>query len=120
MFRCDETATKRSLGAVPGRCRRCTARLSIKISTRFTGLSAALMLRRHRLSVTVLDAGPPRNAWASEVHAYLGAERLSGTEMRQLGRRQVEQAGAPARASSRIERHAPSTKEARRQAGGPL
>lgn len=64
------------------------------IGAGFAGLAAALMLRRHRRSVILLDGGPSRNAWAHEVHGYLGAHGLSGKEMRDLGRAQVQEVGA--------------------------
>lgn len=48
----------------------------------FAGLAAALMLRRHRVRVTVVDGGPTRNALAREVHGFPGAADLSARELR--------------------------------------
>lgn len=45
------------------------------------GLSAALTLARARRSVTVVDAGEPRNAPADGVHGLLGLEGLSPVEL---------------------------------------
>lgn len=59
----------------------------------FAGLAAALVLRRHRCSVVVFDGGPSRNAWAREVHGYLGLKSISGAEMRQLACEQVMEVG---------------------------
>jgi thioredoxin reductase len=58
------------------------------------GLAAALTLRRHRVNVVVFDGGPSRNAWAREVHGYLGLNHLSGKQMRQRGLRQARSVGA--------------------------
>ncbi len=59
----------------------------------FAGLAAALFIRRHRHSVVVFDGGPSRNAWAHEVHSYLGVPHLSGAEMRRLACEQVREVG---------------------------
>jgi thioredoxin reductase len=59
----------------------------------FAGLAAALTLRRHRHSVLVFDGGPSRNAWAREVHGYLGIHGKSGAELRQLACEQVREVG---------------------------
>jgi thioredoxin reductase len=59
----------------------------------FAGLAAALTLRRHRHSVFVFDGGPCRNQWASEVHGYLGARGVSGSELHEIGREQVREVG---------------------------
>jgi thioredoxin reductase len=58
------------------------------------GLAAALTLRRHRVNVVVFDGGPSRNAWAREVHGYLGVSRVSGRQMRTRGLRQARSVGA--------------------------
>ena len=58
------------------------------------GLAAALTLRRHRRSVVVFDGGPPRNAWAQEVHGYLGVSGASGRDFQRLGCAQAEVVGA--------------------------
>jgi thioredoxin reductase len=57
------------------------------------GLAAALMARRHRLDTVVFDGGPPRNAWAREVHAYLGLSGVSGADLKRLGCDQVRAVG---------------------------
>jgi thioredoxin reductase len=67
------------------------------------GLAAALTLRRHRVSVVVFDGGPSRNAWAREVHGYLGVSHLSGRQMRARGLRQARSVGARV-VSERVER----------------
>lgn len=60
----------------------------------FAGLAAALTLRRHRHSVLVFNGGPSRNAWASEVHGYLGARGLSAAEIWRLACEQAQEVGA--------------------------
>ncbi|MDQ4007171.1 MAG: thioredoxin reductase, partial [Actinomycetota bacterium] len=45
------------------------------------GLSGALMLARARRSVSVVDAGAPRNAPAAGVHGLLGREGLPPAEL---------------------------------------
>ena len=60
----------------------------------FAGLAAALTLRRHRHSVLVFNGGPCRNAWAGEVHGYLGARGLSGAELWQAACEQAREVGA--------------------------
>lgn len=59
----------------------------------FAGLAAALTLRRHRQSVLVFDGGPSRNAWAREVHGYLGVPDLSGQQFRAGACEQVRNVG---------------------------
>jgi thioredoxin reductase/SAM-dependent methyltransferase len=53
------------------------------------GLSAALTLARARRSVTVVDAGEPRNAPADGVHGLLGLEGVSPVELLARGRADV-------------------------------
>lgn len=53
------------------------------------GLSAALTLTRARRTVTVVDAGQPRNAPADGVHGLLGLEGISPSELRTRGRDEV-------------------------------
>jgi thioredoxin reductase/2-polyprenyl-3-methyl-5-hydroxy-6-metoxy-1,4-benzoquinol methylase len=53
------------------------------------GLSAALTLARARRSVTVVDAGEPRNAPADGVHGLLGLEGVSPWELLARGRDEV-------------------------------
>ena len=59
----------------------------------FAGLAAALTLRRHRWSTVLFDGGPPRNAFAAEVHGYLGVPGASATELKLRGREQVRGVG---------------------------
>ena len=65
----------------------------VVVGAGFAGLSAALTLRRHRHTVTVLDGGPCRNQYAEEVHGYLGAKGVSGEELRRRAWDQVEEVG---------------------------
>lgn len=53
------------------------------------GLSAALTLARARRTVTVVDAGRPRNAPADGVHGLLGLEGISPSELSARGRDEV-------------------------------
>jgi thioredoxin reductase/SAM-dependent methyltransferase len=53
------------------------------------GLSAALTLARARRSVTVVDAGEPRNAPATGVHGLLALEGVSPMEVLARGRDEV-------------------------------
>lgn len=50
------------------------------------GLSAALLLGRSRRSVTVIDAGSPRNAPAHASHGFLTRDGVSPLELTRLGR----------------------------------
>lgn len=50
------------------------------------GLSAAVTLARSRRSVTVVDAGHPRNAPAEGVHNFLTRDGISATELTAVGR----------------------------------
>lgn len=63
------------------------------VGSGYAGLSAALVLRRHRIGVIAFDGGPPRNHAATEVHGYLGLPGVSATELIAIGRRQVEELG---------------------------
>ncbi|HWM39808.1 MAG TPA: NAD(P)/FAD-dependent oxidoreductase [Streptomyces sp.] len=53
------------------------------------GLSGALALSRARRSVLVIDAGRPRNAPATHVHAYLGREGVAPSQFLAEGRAEV-------------------------------
>lgn len=53
------------------------------------GLNGALMLARSRRSVTVIDAGAPRNAPAAGVHGLLGRDGTPPTELLERGRAEV-------------------------------
>ncbi len=57
------------------------------------GLSAAVALGRSRRSVTVLDAGSPRNAPAEGVHNFLTRDGTPPAELLATGRKEVEQYG---------------------------
>ena len=50
------------------------------------GLSAALLLGRSRRSVTVIDAGQPRNAPAAGAHGFLTRDGVAPLELTRLGR----------------------------------
>mgnify|MGYP001241811162 CR=1 FL=1 len=58
------------------------------------GLSAALVLSRARRTVTVVDAGEPRNAPAAHMHNYLGREGTPPGEFLAIGRKEAESYGA--------------------------
>jgi thioredoxin reductase len=53
------------------------------------GLNGALMLARSRRSVTVIDAGAPRNAPAAGVHGLLGRDGMPPAELLARGRAEV-------------------------------
>jgi len=57
------------------------------------GLAAALQVGRQRRSVIVVDAGAPRNAPASHMHSYLGADGLPPAELLRVGREEVRSYG---------------------------
>jgi len=54
------------------------------------GLAAALQLARARRSVVVIDAGEPRNAPATHMHAYLGFDGVPPGELLARGRDEVQ------------------------------
>lgn len=58
------------------------------------GLSAALMLGRSRRRVIVVDAGNPRNRFASHMHGVLGNEGVNPADLIERGRRELEGYGA--------------------------
>ncbi|MEX2570793.1 MAG: NAD(P)/FAD-dependent oxidoreductase [Gemmatimonadota bacterium] len=58
------------------------------------GLAGALWLARYRLNTLLLDAGNPRNAPTWAVHGYLGVADPAPQDLRAIGRRQAENAGA--------------------------
>jgi len=55
----------------------------------FAGLSAALMLARARRDVLVIDAGQPRNRFASHSHGVLGMDGVAGSELLKTARQQL-------------------------------
>lgn len=57
------------------------------------GLSAALMLGRARRRVLVVDAGEPRNRFASHMHGVLGRDGWSPLDLLAAGREEVERYG---------------------------
>jgi thioredoxin reductase len=58
------------------------------------GLSAALVLSRARRSVTVIDAGQPRNAPATHMHGFLWRVGLAPQELLAFGRDDIKAYGA--------------------------
>ncbi|WP_425864550.1 NAD(P)/FAD-dependent oxidoreductase [Arthrobacter sp. TWP1-1] len=54
------------------------------------GLSAALQLGRSRRSVTVVDAGNPRNAPSPAAHGFLTRDGVAPLELTRLGRADLE------------------------------
>ena len=58
------------------------------------GLSAALTLARARRTVTVVDAGQPRNGPAAGAHGLLGNEGINPFELLARGRTEVQAYGA--------------------------
>lgn len=55
----------------------------------FAGLSAALQLARARRSVTVIDAGEPRNRFAAASHGFLGQDGARPGDILAEARRQL-------------------------------
>lgn len=66
-----------------------TIRDVVIIGAGAAGLSAALTLTRARRSVTVVDAGEPRNAPAGGVHGLLGLEGISPAALLARGREEI-------------------------------
>jgi thioredoxin reductase len=58
------------------------------------GLSAALTLARARRTVTVIDAGQPRNAAATGAHGLLGNEGINPQDLLARGRSEAQHYGA--------------------------
>lgn len=59
----------------------------------FAGLSAAVALGRSRRSVTVIDAGEPRNAAADGVHNFLTRDGVSPLELLRIAREEARSYG---------------------------
>lgn len=66
---------------------------AIVIGGSAAGLSAALMLGRARRRVLVIDAGSPRNRFASHMHGVLGNEGTPPAEFLQSGREEASRYG---------------------------
>ncbi|MFW7414521.1 FAD-dependent oxidoreductase [Demequina sp. SO4-18] len=64
------------------------------------GLSAAQMLGRSRRRTLVIDAGRPRNRFASHMHGILGHDGLDPAELLAKGRQELERYGVEVRAGS--------------------
>lgn len=62
---------------------------AIIVGGSFAGLSAALQLARARRKVLVIDAGMPRNRFASESHGVLGHDGKPGAELLATAREQL-------------------------------
>jgi thioredoxin reductase len=53
------------------------------------GLNAALILGRARKRVILFDAGPPRNAAATEIHNFVTRDGIAPAEFRRIAREQL-------------------------------
>ena len=53
------------------------------------GLNAALILGRARKRVILFDAGPPRNAAATEIHNFVTRDGIAPAEFRRVARKQL-------------------------------
>lgn len=62
---------------------------AIIVGGSFAGLSAALQLARARRNVLVIDAGLPRNRFASESHGVLGHDGKPGSQLLAEARQQL-------------------------------
>ncbi|WP_411879250.1 NAD(P)/FAD-dependent oxidoreductase [Polaromonas sp. YR568] len=62
---------------------------AIIVGGSFAGLSAALQLARARRKVLVIDAGLPRNRFASESHGVLGHDGKPGSQLLAEARQQL-------------------------------
>ncbi|MEP6773941.1 MAG: NAD(P)/FAD-dependent oxidoreductase, partial [Polaromonas sp.] len=62
---------------------------AIIVGGSFAGLSAALQLARARRNVLVIDAGLPRNRFASESHGVLGHDGKPGPQLLAEARQQL-------------------------------
>src|SRR5689334_19927368 len=61
----------------------------IAIGGSYAGMAAALQLVRARRSVLVIDAGTPRNRFASHAHGFLGQDGVAPAEIAANARRQL-------------------------------
>lgn len=55
----------------------------------YAGIAAGLILARARRPVTVIDAGSPRNRFASHSHGVPGLDGISGAELLKTARQQL-------------------------------
>ncbi len=55
----------------------------------YAGIAAALILARARRAVTIIDAGSPRNRFASHSHGVPGLDGISGAELLKNARQQL-------------------------------
>lgn len=55
----------------------------------YAGIAAGLILARARRPVTIIDAGSPRNRFASHSHGVLGMDGISGAELLKNARQQL-------------------------------
>jgi thioredoxin reductase len=62
----------------------------IVIGGSYAGMAAALQLVRARKSVLVIDAGAPRNRFASHSHGFLGQDGVDPAELAANARRQLK------------------------------
>ena len=77
---------------------------AIIVGGSFAGLSAALQLARARRNVLVIDAGMPRNRFASESHGVLGHDGKPGAELLATAREQLLAYPTPKIFSGRVSR----------------
>jgi thioredoxin reductase len=68
-----------------------------------TGLQAALTLGRAQRKALVLDAGPPRNARAVEVHNFLTRDGTPPSTLRALAREELSRYGVEVRGERAVE-----------------
>lgn len=55
----------------------------------YAGIAAGLILARARRPVTIIDAGLPRNRFASHSHGVLGLDGISGADLLKTARQQL-------------------------------
>ena len=67
------------------------------------GLQAALTLGRAQRKALVLDAGPPRNARAVEVHNFLTRDGTPPATLRALAREELARYGVEVRGERAVE-----------------
>lgn len=62
----------------------------IVVGGSYSGMAAALQLVRARRSVLIIDAGEPRNRFASHSHGFLGQDGVPPGDIAAVARRQLE------------------------------